>query len=168
MWRGAAGRFVVAMEPAIIALLFALFTFGIERLAGTKDHQGYIYFAWVFAFGAASFTLYAIALLVNPIRALLQTREPIFIVDGYVQTRAPDARSTAGSSGYVAVVLADGRVACEWSTVGEKPLPDIRYPAFMEFSEFGGIHAVDGRSTGVLPDDFPILGVGGARPPKRG
>jgi hypothetical protein len=166
VWHGASGRFLIALEPAALALLFGLFMLAIARVSGTKEHQGYIYFAWVFGFGAVSFTLYAVALLVNPIRTLLQTREPIFIVDGYVRTRSPDSRSLPGSSGYIAVVLPDRRVACEWPAVGNQPLPDEEYPAFMEFSEFGGIHSVDGLSTGVLPEEFPAFGVGGARPPK--
>ena len=168
MWRGASGRFIVALEPAAIAVVFALFTIGIARVSGTIEHQGYIYLAAVFGFGAASFVLYAVALLVNPIRTLLQTREPIFIVDGYLRTRGPDGTSVVGSSGYIAAMLEDGRVACEWPAVGDAPLSAQVYPAFMEFSEFGGIHSVDGQSTGVLPDSFPALGIGGARPPKRG
>ena len=157
----------MALEPAIIAVLFGALALGIERVAGAKEHQGYIYFAWVFAFGGACFVLYTVALLVNPIRTLLQTRQPIFIVDGYVRTRAPDEHSAIGSSGYIAVILDDGAVACEWPAVGSVPLPDEQYPAFMEFSEFGGIHCVDGQSTGVLPTSFPALGIGGARPPTR-
>jgi hypothetical protein len=168
VWHGATGRFVVALEPAVIALLFGVLAMAIAHVSGTKEHQGYIYFAWVFGLGAVCFTLYAIALLVHPIRALLHTRQPIFIVDGYVRTRAPDQLSDPGSSGYIAVILADRRVACEWPAIGERVLPDDEYPAFMEFSEFGGIHSVDGRGTGVLPDEFPALGVGGARPPKKG
>ncbi|MBV8282896.1 MAG: hypothetical protein JO347_12660 [Candidatus Eremiobacteraeota bacterium] len=166
VWRGATGRFLVALEPAALALLFGLFMLGIAHVSNTKEHQGYIYFAWVFGLGAAGFTLYAVALLVTPIRALLQTWQPIFIVDGYVRTRAPDEKSDPGCSGYIAVMLPDGSVACEWPAVGERALPDDVYPAFTEFSEFGGIHSVDGRSTGVLPEDFPALGIGGAKPPK--
>jgi hypothetical protein len=167
VWRGATGRFIVALEPAALALLFALFALGIAHLADNKDHQGYIYFAWVFGCGAGFFFLYAIGLLVYPIRALLQTRQPIFIVDGYIRTRAPDEKSNPGSSGYIAVVLPDGRVAGEWPAAGDRALPDEAWPAYMEFSEFGGIHSIDGRSTGILPEDFPALGVGGARPPRQ-
>lgn len=166
VWHGAAGRFVVACEPAAIALLFGFFTISLAHLAAAKDHEGYIYLAWVFGLGAATFALYAVGLLVTPIRTLLQTREPIYVVDGYVRTRGPDARSLAGSNGYIAAMLDDGRVACEWSAIGDDPLPDQTYPAYMEFSEFGGIHVVDGQSTGVLPEDFPPLGVGGAHPPR--
>ena len=166
VWRGAAGRFIVACEPAALALLFGVFTIGLARLSTAKDHEGYIYLAWVFGFGAVSFTLYAVGLLLTPIRTLLETLQPIFIVDGYVRTRGPDARSQDGSSGYIAAMLDDGRVACEWTAIGHDRLPDQTYPAYMEFSEFGGIHAVDGRSTGVLPEDFPPLGIGGSRPPR--
>jgi hypothetical protein len=167
VWRGAAGRFVVALEPAVIAILFGALTLGIERVAGVKEHQGYIYFAWVFGFGGACFVLYAVALLINPIRTLFHTRQPIFCVDGYVRTRGPDRHSDEGSSGYIAVVLDDGAIACEWPAVGSARLPDETYPAFTEFSEFGGIHNVDGQSTGVLPESFPMLGVGGTQPPWR-
>ena len=166
VWRGAAGRFIVACEPAVIALLFGAFTIGLAHLSGAKDHQGYVYLAWIFGLGAASFALYAIGLLVTPIRTLLETRQPIFIVDGYVRTRGPDDRSVAGSSGYIAAILDDGRVACEWTAIGDDMLADQTYPAYVEFSEFGGIHAVDGASTGVLPEDFPPLGIGGAHPPR--
>jgi hypothetical protein len=165
VWRGATGRFVVAIEPAVIAALFAAMALAIEHVSGDAAHQGYIFFALVFWFGAAIFVLYAVALVVNPIRTLLHTRQPIFIVDGYVRTRGPDSRTDPGGSGYIAVVLDDGTVACEWPAVGAQPLPDETYPAFMEFSEFGGIHSVDGSSTGVLPEAFPALGIGGGRPP---
>ena len=33
-------------------------------------------------------------------------------------------------------------------------------PAMCEFSEYGGVHKIDGKSTGVLPDDIPIFAVG--------
>jgi len=33
-------------------------------------------------------------------------------------------------------------------------------PAHVEFSEYGGIHKVDGKSTGVLPDEIPTLAIG--------
>ncbi|MBV8170761.1 MAG: hypothetical protein JO219_02395 [Candidatus Eremiobacteraeota bacterium] len=166
VWRGATGRFIVALEPAALALLFALCAFGIAHLSDNKEHQGYIYFAWLFGCGAGFFFLYMVGLLLYPVRALLQTRQPIFILDGYLRTRAPDLKSDPGSSGYIAAVLPDGRVACEWPAMGERALAAEAWPAYMEFSEFGGIHSIDGRSTGILPEDFPALGVGGARPPR--
>jgi hypothetical protein len=33
-------------------------------------------------------------------------------------------------------------------------------PAHVEFSHYGGIHRIDGRSTGVLPARLPALGIG--------
>ena len=51
-------------------------------------------------------------------------------------------------------------VACEWPTLGEIELPDVTRPALCEFTEYGGVHAVDGRSTGVLPTRIRPLGVG--------
>jgi hypothetical protein len=30
----------------------------------------------------------------------------------------------------------------------------------VEFCRYGGILRIDGRSTGVLPDDIPALGIG--------
>ena len=60
------------------------------------------------------------------------------------------------------------RVACEWPTRGEGDLCFAVGPAMLEFSEFGGIHTIDGKRTGVLPEDFPVLGIGGNKPPRRG
>src|SRR5215469_12171984 len=37
VWRGATGRFIVALEPAALSLLFALFALGIAHLADNKD-----------------------------------------------------------------------------------------------------------------------------------
>jgi len=36
-------------------------------------------------------------------------------------------------------------------------------PRLTEFSEYGGVHRIDGRSTGVLPDRIARFGVGIAR-----
>ncbi len=167
--RGFSGRFVTALEPAIIAILFAVFTFGLDYvrhhpgvdLSGKPvDLNGYQYFVALFGLGAAVFTLYAMALVLAPLRALLQTWKPIFIVDGYLRTRGPDDWSDRGSTGYIAVLLDDGRVAAEWPVSGQAELTSAVHPAYMEFSEFGGIHKVDGQSTGVLADDMPPFGVG--------
>jgi hypothetical protein len=160
--RGFSGRFVTALEPAIIAILFAAFAFGIDyvRRHSSADLNGYQYLAWLFAFGAVVFTLYAVGLVLSPLRALLETRKPIFIVDGYVRSRGPDDWSERDTNGYIAVVLVDGRVAAEWPVHGEADLAYSMRPAFIEFSEFGGIHKVDGQSTGVLAEDMPVFGVG--------
>ncbi|HXM18944.1 MAG TPA: hypothetical protein VN934_09025 [Candidatus Tumulicola sp.] len=160
--RGFSGRFVTALEPAVIAILFAAFTFGLDnvRRHAAADLNGYQYFVALFGLGAAVFTLYAIALVLAPLRALLETRKPIFIVDGYLRTRGRDDWSDRDTSGYIAVMLDDGRVACEWPVHGDTELVYAVHPAYMEFSEFGGIHKVDGQGTGVLSDEMPPFGVG--------
>ena len=165
--RGLLGRLTIAVEPAIIALLFAWFGYWMAT-HGRSDatHNDWI-FSIIFLPGAAAFAIYAVVLMIEPVRALAETAQPIFIVDGYLRTRGRDDFSAAGTNGYVAVLTEAHRVACEWPTRGEGNLPYAVQPAMLEFSEFGGVHAVDGRGTGVLPDDFPVLGIGGNRPPRR-
>jgi hypothetical protein len=114
----------------------------------------------IFGVGIVGCIFYAIALMWAPTRAMIQTFRPIFIVDGYVRYRAPDADSPADSNGYVAVLTEDGRVACEWPTLGDVPLRTATIPALSEFSEYGGVHRIDGRSTGVLPRRIARFGVG--------
>jgi hypothetical protein len=157
---GMLGRLTIAVEPAVIALLFGWFGYWIATHGRTDaTHDDWI-FSIIFLPGAAAFAIYAIVLMIGPIRALRETYEPIFVVDGYLRTRGRDDFSTAGSNGYVAVLTDERRVACEWVTRGDGDMPFAVQPAMLEFSEFGGIHAIDGKRTGVLPDDFPVLGVG--------
>lgn len=161
--RGMLGRFFIAIEPAIIAVVFGFFGYWLGA-HGRRDatHDDWI-FSIIFIPGALAFAAYAVALLAGPIRALRQTYEPIFIVDGYIRTRGRDDFSLADSNGYVAVLTELRQVACEWPARGKDELPfDVR-PALLEFSEFGGVHTVDGRRTGVLPEDFPVLGIGANR-----
>jgi len=160
--RGMFGRLAIAVEPAALALLFAGFVYLLVR-SGNPYHGRLL--APIFAIGAVAFCTYAIVIMIRPVRAALETCKPIFILDGYVRTRGRDDFSEYGSSGYVAALLPDRRVACEWPVEGSSDLPRAEHPAYLEFSEFGGIHSIDGRSTGVLPDDFPVFGVGGNRPP---
>mgnify|MGYP001351686668 CR=1 FL=1 len=160
--RGLFGRLALAAEPAALAVLFAAFAV-LLALGHNKFHRDLL--SPIFALGAATFAIYTIAIMIRPIKALLETRQPIFIVDGYVRTRGRDDFSEYGSNGYVAVLLSDRRVAGEWPIVGQGDMPASVHPAYLEFSEFGGIHAIDGRPTGVLPLDFPALGIGGNRPP---
>ena len=158
--RGMLGRFLIAIEPAIIAVVFGWFGYWLGT-HGRSDatHNDWI-FSIIFVPGAVVFAIYAVVLLIGPLRALRQTYEPIFVVDGYIRTRGRDDLSATGSNGYVAVLTDEHRVACEWVARGKDELPfDVR-PAMLEFSEFGGVHAVDGRLTGVLPEDFPVLGIG--------
>jgi hypothetical protein len=165
--RGLFGRMAIAVEPAIISLLFGVFTVGLLRLAGdgNQDHAGLQLLAPIFALGAGAFAVYAICLLVAPLRALRETYAPIFVVDGYLRTRGRDDLSQRGSNGYVAVLLDDRRVVCEWPAIGEGDLPHRTDAALLEFSEYGGIHKVDGRSTGVLPEVMRNIGVRSNRPP---
>jgi hypothetical protein len=95
-----------------------------------------------------------------PVRALYHTVRPIYVVDGYIRYRRRDASSAAGTNGYIAVLTEDRTVACEWPTLGHVELPDLTRAALCEFSEYGGVHAIDGRATGILPARIPALGVG--------
>lgn len=165
--RGLLGRLAIAVEPAIIALLFCVFTLALWRRGtdGNPDHFGLALLAPIFGLGAGAFTVYAIYLLRAPLRALRETYEPVFIVDGFLRTRARDDLSERGYNGYVAVLLDDGRVACEWPTIGNGDLAAVQTPAMLEFSEYGGIHRIDGTPTGVLPSSMRNIGVGSNRPP---
>ena len=160
MRRGMLGRLTIAVEPAVIALLFGWFAYWI----GTHGRADATHNDWIFAIiflpGAAAFAIYAVVLMVGPVKALRETYEPIFIVDGYVRTRGRDDFSLGGSNGYVAVLTESRQVACEWPTRGAGDMPFAVAPAMLEFSEYGGIHTIDGKGTGVLPDEFPTLGVG--------
>jgi hypothetical protein len=159
VWRGVTGRLAIAAEPILGTLVFSLLTWGIIWRAQHTE-QSIIVIAPVFAIGAVGFTLYGIALMVAPLRAFLQTFKPIYIVDGYVRYRGPDDFSEIDSTGYVAVLFDDEEVACEWESFGRKPLPNRTIPALAEFSTYGGIHKIDGRSTGVLPLAGTALNVG--------
>jgi len=82
------------------------------------------------------------------------------VVDGYIRYRRRDERSAEDTNGYVAVLTEDKSIACEWPTLGEIELTDQIRPALCEFSEYGGVHHIDGRSTGVLPAKVATFGVG--------
>ena len=168
--RGLFGRLAIAVEPAIIALLFGAFTAGLLHLAadGNPDHAGLQLLAPIFGVGALAFAIYAIWMMRAPIRALRETYQPIFVVDGYLRTRGRDDFSERGFNGYVAVLLPDRRIACEWPTIGEGDLSATESAALLEFSEHGGIHSIDGRATGVLPRNFTNIGVSSNRPPDQG
>lgn len=165
--RGLLGRLAIAIEPAAIALLFGFFTVSLLRLAadGSEEHAGLQLLAPIFGLGAAAFAVYAVFLLRAPLRALRETYQPIFIVDGFIRTRSRDDLSPRGYNGYVAVLLDDRRLACEWPTIGEGDLTANEAPALLEFSEYGGIHRIDGAPTGVLPSTWQNIGVGSNKPP---
>ena len=104
--------------------------------------------------------LYTVILLAAPLRALMQTFAPIYIVDGYVRYRGPDEHSECDSNGYVAVLDDERNAVAEWPSAGDSSLGDHIRPAMIEFSYYGGIHRIDGRSTGVLPATMAAMGVG--------
>ncbi|HET9029083.1 MAG TPA: hypothetical protein VFN49_02825 [Candidatus Aquilonibacter sp.] len=167
VWRGLTGRFAIAIEP-LLGLVFMLFlTFGIIYRANhvASDHD-LIKIAWIFGVGAICFLGYFIAVLVAPFVAYVQTFKPIYIVDGYVRYREPDPTSEIDGTGYIATLFEDRSVACEWECFGRKPLPNVTIPALVEFSEFAGIHKIDGKSTGLLPEELPPLAIGIA--PRKG
>jgi hypothetical protein len=161
VWRGLTGRMAIAIEPLLGMLFFAGMTYGIIwRARVSKPHDLWI-LSPIFGFIALIFAGYFIALLVAPILAYLQTYKPIYQIDGYVQYRGPDELSDLGSSGYVAVLFEDHELCCEWECYGMKALPNLTLSAMAEFSEYGGIHKIDGKSTGVLPEeDLPLLAIG--------
>lgn len=162
VWRGLTGRFAIAIEPLLGMLFFSLFTWGIVwRAHHAPGQETLVVLAPIFGLGALAFFVYFIALLASPILAFVQTFRPIYIVDGYVRFRPPDEDSVPGECGYIAVLFEDRTMAYEWRSVGMKPYLQRTLPALLEFSVFGGIHAIDGRPTGLLPDgDIPPLAIG--------
>jgi hypothetical protein len=162
VWRGLTGRFAIAVEPLLGVVLLGLFAWGIVwRAHHVKSEATLVVVAPIFALGAFAFLVYFVALLVAPFVAYLQTYKPIYVVDGYVRFRPPDGDSESGECGYVAALFEDRRIACEWRSIGIKPYEPCTIPAMIEFSVFGGIHSIDGKSTGLLPEgDLPILSVG--------
>jgi hypothetical protein len=156
------GRMVIAVEPILCGLMFLALTIGMlivrtDRLR--PEEHNMVILSPIFALGVVACICYALVLMWNPTRALVHTFRPIFIVDGYVRYRAPDTDSPVDSNGYVAVLTHDSELACEWPTLGDVPLRAQTVPALTEFSEYGGVHRIDGRSTGVLPDRIARLGV---------
>ena len=160
VWRGLTGRFAIAIEPLLGTVFFALMTWGIVwRARVAKPHDLWI-LAPIFGIMAVGFAIYLVALLVAPFIAYAQTFKPIYILDGYVRYRGPDDFSEPQATGYVAVLFQDSNLCCEWECFGRDRIPNATIPAHVEFSEYGGIHKVDGKPTGVLPDELPLLAIG--------
>ena len=159
--RGLNGRASIAIEPIVGVVFFTFLTWGIVWRSQHVASDATLYkIAPIFGLGAVAFAIYGIAVMVAPITAFLQTFKPIYKVDGYVRYRGPDDDSDLGGSGYVAVLFADQQLCCEWECYGTKPLPAMTLPAMCEFSEYGGLHKIDGKSTGVLPEEIPVMAVG--------
>ncbi len=153
VWQGFLGRFSIALEPVICGSVFAALTVGLIA-------RGELFLAPIFALGLVGFAIYAVWLLNGPARALLATRKPIYIVDGYIRYRGRDNASPDRSRGYVAVLCDRRHLIGEWPLEGPGLVLDIIRPAMIEFSDFGGIHRIDGHSTGAIPDRVPTFGVG--------
>ena len=167
VWRGLTGRMSIAIEPLLGCFFFAALSYGIvwrARVAAPHD----LWVLWpVFGLVSAAFFVYFVAVLMAPIVAFRQTYKPIYQLDGYLRYRGPDHASDVGGCGYVAVLFEDREVCGEWECYGTKRLPSDLIPAHVEFSEYGGIHKIDGKPTGVLPDgELPKLAIGIA--PRRG
>jgi hypothetical protein len=157
------GRLSIAIEPILCGLVFSAITVGVffaPRLSAGRVNADIVVIAPVFAFGALACAAWLVGVMFAPVRALAHTLRPIYVVDGYIRYRRRDARSGDDTNGYVAVLTDDRTIACEWPTLGEIELPDAQRPALCEFSEYGGVHHIDGRPTGVLPAKIPALGVG--------
>lgn len=167
MWRGLTGRLAIAIEPLLGVAFMVFLTLGIVyRSQHVPADRDLIKIAWIFGIGAIAFAGYFVAVLVAPFRAYVQTFKPIYIVDGYVRYRGPDPTSELDGTGYVATLFEDRTLACEWECFGDKALPDRTIAALVEFSTYAGIHKIDGKSTGLVPDDLPPLAIGIA--PRRG
>ena len=160
VWRGLTGRFAIAIEPLLGMIFFGLLTWGIVWRARVASPHDLWILSPIFAIMALGFAVYLIALLVAPFIAYAQTFKPIYVLDGYVRYRGPDDFSEPTSTGYVAVLFEDSDLCCEWECFGKHRIPNTTIPAHVEFSEYGGIHKVDGKSTGVLPDELPTLAIG--------
>jgi hypothetical protein len=162
VWRGLTGRFSLAIEPLLGMLFMGLLTWGIVyRAHHVPSDATLIKIAWIFAVGAIAFAGYFAAVLVAPVVAYLQTFRPIYILDGYVRYREPDERSQPGACGYAAALFPDRTPAGEWEWLGKRRLPNTTIPALVEFSAYAGIHKIDGRPTGLLPDEeIPLLAIG--------
>ena len=162
VWRGLTGRFALAVEPLLGTLFMSVLTWGIiYRAHHVPADATLIKIAWIFGLGAIAFAGYFVAVLVAPILAYLQTFAPIYILDGYVRYREPDERSRIDACGYAAALFADRSVAHEWEWLGKKSLPNVTLPALVEFSLYAGIHKIDGKPTGLLPEgDLPLLAIG--------
>ncbi len=155
--RGFWGRFFIAVEPLTIALCFTGLSIGLLL----RHQEGAIFIAPIFGGAALLFYTYAVVLMMSVTRAVIESFGSIWVVDGYVQYREHLAPNRDPAY-YVAVLDEERRVLGEWELDRRPDALDRAepWPALVEFCRHGGILRIDGRSTGVLPDDIPALGVG--------
>ena len=170
--RGFFGRSLQAIEPAVCFVVFAalaagLIFFPLSADAKLTHTEAAVVIAPVFGFAALCFLLYAAGVMLAPVRALLHTFSPVFVVDGYVSQRRPDRDSDFESNGYIAVLNEERRTIAEWPSMGDVTLQDAVRPALVEFSFHGGIHRIDGKSTGILSGAYARPSVGGNYAPRR-
>jgi hypothetical protein len=155
--RGFLGRLTIAIEPLVVAVFFALLPIGLLL----RKQEIALLLAPIFAFAAIAFLAYAIVLIVPPARAVAETFEPIYTVDGYVRYRTAH---NAPPQHFVAVLTSDRQMLAEWP-LEERPASIGRcdlWPVMVEFSRYG-IHKIDGHATGVLPAEIAPFGIGIAR-----
>jgi hypothetical protein len=155
--RGFWGRFFIAIEPFTIAVCFAGLSIGLLA----NHREGAFVIAPIFAGAAVLFTIYAAVLMVSVTRAVIESFGSIWVVDGYVRYRSREERDR-DTEYFVAVLDERRNVLGEWP-LDRRPSALDRsdaWPALVEFTRYGGVLRIDGRSTGVLPDDIPALGIG--------
>jgi hypothetical protein len=115
----------------------------------------------IFGGAAILFFAYATVLMSSVTRAVFESHGSIWTVDGYVAYRAHEAPDRDISYS-VAVLDENKQILGEWP-LDRRPKAldrDEPWPALVEFCRYGGVLRIDGRSTGVLPDDIPALGIG--------
>jgi hypothetical protein len=163
--RGFFGRSLLAIEPIICFIVFGALTsafifFPLPAVAKMTRWESAIVLGPIFGLATTAFFIYAVAVMTAPVRALLDTFKPIYTVDGYVRYRWADELSDADCAGYVAALDHRQRVVAEWPLFGDSGFVEEQRPALVEFSFYGGIVRIDGRSTGILPETIAPLGVG--------
>ncbi len=152
--RGVYGRATIAIEPVIVGGVFLALVVGLVL-------KGDYLLAPVFSVGVAGAAGWFVSVIRKPMLAMREMKKPIYIVDGYIRLREPDEYCEDGDGGYIAVMTDDRKIAGEWplSEDDEAVAYGVR-PALVEFSLFGGIHTIDGKTTGLVPAHAPPLGVG--------
>jgi hypothetical protein len=151
------GRFLIAIEPLVIAAFFSALPLSLIL----RKHDAAFVLAPIFGSAAILFFIYAVVLMVPSSRALIESFGRIYTVDGYVRYRR-ELRAGEPPAYFVAVLDAHRSPLGEWPLGHVPPAFERRdlWPALVEFSPYGGIHRIDGRSTGVLPETIPPLGIG--------
>lgn len=158
MLRGWLGRLTIAIEPFFLGLFFAFLPYGMYL----RHQDSWIFVVPIFGMAAVAFVTYSIVLMTPSTRALLETRSPILVVDGYVRYRREQPANGTPTQYHVAVLASDRKQLGEWElrewpeSIGDQDT----WPVIVEFTPYGGIHRIDGHSTGVLPTDIAPFGIG--------